>query len=545
LVGAVLGGLGAGAVYGVARRLVGGSTSVALVAGLLYACWPAGIAVASVTGTDMPGAVLVLAAAYGLLRFADTRPTRAAILLGILTGLAAYIRAIVIPLAALSVFVFRVTGRPWRASLRSAALACIVALLVLAPWAVRNRVRYGETFLTDSHGGLTALVGANPNTLGCYSRSLNRIFHDVTGYTLLAEPHREADRAALALAREWTFFDPYFTLGLLASKTERLLVHERALLYWPLFRAGVLPEPQRAFFAGHQHFIEALADGFYLTVMALALVGIGVSLSRKRWLALSLLPQAAALAVLYAVLFSEPRYRIPIFMLLIPLAAIAIDFFVGFARDARGRVLSSNTKRDMALGLGLAIAVFALAPAVAWAGHLLRQRHAWAVSECSVEGRTRPCAWRSVGAVPVLGVYSGVGIELGNPAQSAGAAQTELSLAAGDYVVSGTVDVLPVPSGNPVVDGTAIVRAWPVDEGTDTRTTSAMADGRGVVAEARVPLADIAQASLEGRSLPWTTRLHHGGGRLVLRVQTEGATLNAQQPERLWLSDLRIDRVAD
>jgi 4-amino-4-deoxy-L-arabinose transferase-like glycosyltransferase len=80
LLGAVLGGLGAGAVYGIARRLGGGSSRVALAAGLLYAFWPAGIAIAiaSVTGTDMPAAVLVVAAAYFLLRFAESRPGVAA-----------------------------------------------------------------------------------------------------------------------------------------------------------------------------------------------------------------------------------------------------------------------------------------------------------------------------------------------------------------------------------------------------------------------------------------------------------------------------------
>ena len=72
---------------------------------------------------------------------------------------------------------------------------------------LRNHARYGEWFLTDSHGGLTALVGANPNSDGRYSRSLNRLFSEVTGYTLLVEPHRESDRAAYQLApSSWTAF---------------------------------------------------------------------------------------------------------------------------------------------------------------------------------------------------------------------------------------------------------------------------------------------------------------------------------------------------
>src|SRR5512140_3658770 len=79
LVGAVLGGLGAGAVAGLAQRISGGGKRVGWIAGLLCACWPAGIAVSSVTGTDMPAAALVVIAAYFLWRFAGDRPLLAAI----------------------------------------------------------------------------------------------------------------------------------------------------------------------------------------------------------------------------------------------------------------------------------------------------------------------------------------------------------------------------------------------------------------------------------------------------------------------------------
>ena len=375
LVGAVLGGLGAGAVIGIARKMAGGSARVALVAGLLYACWPAGIAIASVTGTDMPAAVLLVVAAYFLVRFAGERPILAAILFGVFTGFAAFIRAIVVPLAGLSALVFRAQGKSWRASAKSAAIACLVALLMLIPWAVRNRLRYGETFFTDSHGGLTALVGANPNTDGRYSRSLNRTFRDVTGFALLAEPHREADHASLAIAKDWIGFDPLFTASLLASKAERLFVHERALLYWPLFRAGVLPPSHQAFFARHRSAVEDVADTFWLCVLALALMGCAVAYARKQWLALSLLPQVVALAALYTAIFAEPRYRLPIFMLLLPLSALALDWLWQTGRDLLRRTPRPGWKREAALAVSFAALVFAAAPALAWAGGKLREHH--------------------------------------------------------------------------------------------------------------------------------------------------------------------------
>jgi 4-amino-4-deoxy-L-arabinose transferase-like glycosyltransferase len=529
LVGAVLGGLGAGAVAGISRRVCG-SARAGLVAGVIYAFWPAGIAIASVTGTDMPAAVLVILAAYVLVRFSAERPVLAAVLFGLLTGLAAYIRAIVVPLAALSVLVFRAQGQPWRKSLGCAAVACAIALLTLSPWALRNRLRYGETFFTDSHGGLTALVGANPNTDGCYSRSLNRTFHDVTGFKLLAEPHREADRASMAIAKDWIRFDPLFAVGLLASKAERLLVHERALLYWPLFRAGVLPEPQRSFFARHRSAIEQVADWFWLSVLALALMGIALAILRRQWLALALLPQAAVLAALYTAIFAEPRYRLPIFMLLVPFAVIALAWLWQTTKAVVTSTPNRSWKREGLVAAGVAAAVFAGAPALAWAGERLRDHHRWAVHECSLDGRAQYCKWRvsasarDLGDLPALrGVWNGVGLAVSPSRDGARAAmdvETELLLGPGDYSVSFSVDLAP--------DDTAAV----------TGELDMAMNGRPVGAP--LSMDTIAAATRQGKTIPWTASLHHDGGALRLQVRVHNGSTSPWA--RLWLSDLRVTR---
>ncbi len=537
LVGAVLGGLGAGAVLGIARRVAGGSARVAMVAGLLYACWPAGIAMASVTGTDMPAAVLLIVATYFLVRFADSRPTLAAILFGVFTGFAATIRAVVVPLAALAVLVFRARGATWRTSVKSAAIACLVAFLMLVPWAVRNRLRYGETFLTDSHGGLTALVGANPDTDGCYSRSLNRMFRDVTGFALLAEPHRDANRASLAIAKNWIGFEPLFTIGLLTSKAERLLVHERALLYWPLFRAGVLPPPYQAFFARHRSMLEAVADDFWLTVLALALMGGAVAYARKQWLALSLVPQAVALALLYTAIFSEPRYRLPIFMLLLPLSAIALDWLWQIGRSLVHRSAPPGWKREAALAVGFATVVFALAPTLAWAGGKLRERHRWAVDECVLAGKPRFCRWRMLGSEgdldgrpTIRGVWNGVGLALpgATPGKKATvAAQTEFYPAPGDYTLSVALDISPVDSALVAQDASG----------------SVLFSGDGQALSPTVPLAEVARASRDGQTLAWHSPLHHAGGPLRLTVRAEvSRPSDRPSPTRLWLGDLRVEQ---
>ena len=519
LVGAVLGGLGTGAVIGLGRAFAGGNRRAGWLAGILYACWPAGIAVASVTGTDMPAAVFVGVAAYLLVRYAGERPLLAAIFFGVCTGLGAYIRAIVVPLAALSVLVFWARGHALKKSAAYAALAVVVAFAMLSPWALRNHLRYGETFLTDSHGGLTLLVGANPNTNGCYSRSLNRMFEEVTGYRLLAEPHREADRASLAIAKDWIHFAPTFAAALLVDKAERLLAHERALLYWPLFRQGVLPEPQRSFFARHRSLIENVADGFWLGILGFAILGSVLAWRARNFLALSLLPQSLALAALYTAIFAEPRYRLPITLLCFPLAALA-----GMEIRHRLSTRSPGYARDLIVGVTVVVAIFAGAPVVAYAARTVRDGHRFAAQVCRMDGKARFCLWRPSfphrapdGSPVVKGVWNGVGIQL-LPPESGGAIAIESTLPTLVNATTLHVSLDLAPSADPEPRGTVTLF---VD---------------GVPLGATTSLADVARATRDGHSFPFTASLPKPPSLLMVSVAVDQPGV----PARLWLSDLAV-----
>jgi 4-amino-4-deoxy-L-arabinose transferase-like glycosyltransferase len=530
LVGALAGSLAAAAAYGIAARLWG-SRRTALVAGILCALWPPGVALASVTGTDMPAAALIGIACWLLLCYSPARPLLAALLFGLFIGMAAYIRAIALPLSVLAIFCFRASGLAWKQALRHTLISCAVAALLLAPWAVRNRLRYGETFFSDSHGGLTALVGANPNTDGCYSRSLNRMFLEVTGYTLLAEPHREADRASLALAIPWLRFDPAFTLGQLIFKAERLLVHERALLYWPLFRAGVLPEPVFSLASRWRSTIEGVADAFWLATLGLALAGLSMALARRRWLALTLLPFMGMLAAMYILIFSEPRYRLPIALLAFPFAAAGLVWVGQTACDiARERRISRAALRELTLALSLCILIFAGGPTLAWAGGRLREHHRWGVQVCHVDEQARLCSWRKVGPHdddrPALrGVWNGVGLAIPTrPGPGELAAETELDLPAGDYQIEAALDITPAEALAGMT-GNFIVRIGEKTLGQD------------------VPLAEIAAATRESHPLEFRRPMHHDGGKLKLRPHiVVPAGVSSAQPARLWVTGLRLTK---
>jgi hypothetical protein len=351
------------------------------------------------------------------------------------------------------------------------------------------------------------------------------MYHDATGFTLLAEPHRQADHAALAIAKEWTAFEPWFSLGLLGSKAERLLVHERALLYWPLFRAGVLPAPESSFFGRHRSFIEGVADTYWLAIVALSLMGIALAYTRRQWLALSLLPQIVALMALYALIFAEPRYRLPIAMLLMPMAAMALVWLGNITRGLVRKSLPTTWKREAALALGLAAVVFITAPTLAWAAGRLREHHRWAVSECEVAGKVQLCQWRSNHAASVepaiRGVWNGVGIALPST-RTAATAESEIALAAGAYELSADIDSLPAAAE---LAGTVTV----------------LANEQPLAPE--LSLADVQQSSHDGKPLVWRARLDHAGGALRLRLQVTPST-QSTTPAFLWLSNLRISIAA-
>jgi 4-amino-4-deoxy-L-arabinose transferase-like glycosyltransferase len=448
-IGVAAGAVTAGAVYGIAWHLWDRRT--ALVAGIFAAVWPGGIAVASVTGTDMPATALVVVAICMLVRGAKARPVRAVVGFGVLMGLATYVRAVALPLSALAAVVLLATGLRPRRAIAMGAMAVAIAFVVILPWGVRNRVKYGEWVLTDSHGGLTALVGAYPNTDGRYTRALNRGFAEVTGHAWLSEPHREADRRAYEWAHVWRRTSPAYTAGLAIGRAEKLLADERSLLYWPLYRAGVLRDPPLAFFSRWRRRIEWGTDGFYAFVMTAALAGMGLAAARRQWLALSLVPMQGALGAVYVAFFAETRYHLPIVALAMPAAAGAIT---GLARWTRDHT------RAMAYALATPVLAWTLWLFALPYGATLRDRHRFAVSSCQVNHGHTFCSWSRAdngrGPSPVQGVFDGVGIRVGDTC-AARAAMT-VSLPSGQHRITAHVDAGPIPGasgGDAVVSITA------------------------------------------------------------------------------------------
>jgi 4-amino-4-deoxy-L-arabinose transferase-like glycosyltransferase len=557
MIGVVLGTLAAAAIFGITAQLAddiemgtlegfpnppakdGGVRRLcpcptAVIATLLYALWPAGVALASVVGTDVPAAALIMLALWALVAWGERRPIAAALGFGALMGLAAYVRAVALPLTLMSVVYWAVRrGRKsWRQVALLTALTTAATLVVLLPWAVRNQRLHGALKFTDDHGGITALIGANPNSEGTYTRALNRMFKDLTGRTVLDEPHAETDRLAFDLAKDWTRFEPRYALGLVILKAERLFWSEWHLLYWPIGRPGVLVGAPERWFAAHMNAANTLADGFWYALCALFAGGIALAIAERRWRLLVLIPFQLALTATYAAFFAEPRYRVPIEMMAFPLAAFALRRLWIVARAAaRGdpRVAIARAAARLGLAALVAAAMFVAAPAISDAGVRLRAAHRWAATVWIVDGQPRLAKWRrhgdARGPSPVSGAPNGVRLALGTASDPVEAEVVVAALPAGRYRLEGEVEGFDLPPGSAVrfelaaeTEATASIASADVPGG---------APSPGSTASARVLL----QGSFT-----------HAGGPLVLRarVSTTATPTPTSTGSGVWVSPVRL-----
>ena len=416
----------------------------AFAAALLYAVWPAGIALASVIGTDVPAGALLLFAFALLFAWGRSRPLLAAVAFGAAMGVAAYFRAVALPLGLLSAGYWWSVRASARAVVMRTALALAVTLAALSPWAIHNLRHNGELRFTDSHGGITALMGNYPNSEGTYARSLGMMFRELEGgRSFLSEPHRETDQIAYAMAKRWIGFQPGWTAGMMALRIERLFAPERGLLYWSIYRPGVLPRHVADRFGVWRPDVVALVDGYYLIFAALVAAGLGFAIAERRWSMAVPVVCGLMLVATYTLYVAEPRYRLTTEMLLFPAAGLGLARLgrtaarsgaavgVALARRAswRAGALPSRDRQGLALAALIAAGVALAGGLVVDGGQALRDRYRWAVTVWRVDGQPRMAMWRRApgtrGASPVNGIAGGAELVLG-PGQAETAAEVLL-----------------------------------------------------------------------------------------------------------------------
>jgi 4-amino-4-deoxy-L-arabinose transferase-like glycosyltransferase len=307
---------------GLLGRRVGGDR-VGLIAAALAALYPLLVVLDGAVRSESLYAPLIafsLLAAYRLVE----RPTlgRAAVL-GALLGAAALTRSEAVLLL---VIVLAVAARhlPSGARLRPVAVAALTAVLVLAPWVIRNWAELGQPLLSTNSGSLayganchTAYYSRLIGTWPCYPRltvAPGRTEADVSSRLRDQGVEYAADHAgrlpavaAVRLLRTFDLWSPADATRLEAGTGDRDLA---------TYRAGV-------------------AVYYLLLPFAVA----GAVILRRRGQPLGFLLAPLALVVVVAILgYGSPRFRVPAEVPLVVMAAVALatigDRIVARRREA-------------------------------------------------------------------------------------------------------------------------------------------------------------------------------------------------------------------
>lgn len=134
----------------------------ALVAAALVACDPILLAQSRLVMTETLATFLAVASLLALTAAARRPTVGRSALAGAALGAAALCRpTFLVPLAVAAV-VLPGLARPWSQRFKTLAGFAVAAAVVLAPWAVRNQVRFGRPIVATTHGGYTLLLGNNP-----------------------------------------------------------------------------------------------------------------------------------------------------------------------------------------------------------------------------------------------------------------------------------------------------------------------------------------------------------------------------------------------
>ncbi|MBI4702725.1 MAG: glycosyltransferase family 39 protein [Deltaproteobacteria bacterium] len=215
MLGALVGGLLAVAVYGLARHAT--TEGRARLAGLLTALQPGLVAYAALVMTEPLGALGPVAAAWAAARARST--WRAGLSAGLLLGLGTLVRPQTI-LCAPAIGLVRLGRGGRRQACGAAALCTAVALAVVAPWTARNCLVMDGCAFVSTNAGWNLAIGSFPRATGRFETlRASDGCRVVTGQV-------QQDRCWLGAGLGWIAAEPRRWLGLVPRKLGETFDHE-------------------------------------------------------------------------------------------------------------------------------------------------------------------------------------------------------------------------------------------------------------------------------------------------------------------------------
>lgn len=247
---------------------------------------------------------------------------------GMLVGVGILVRGTASLYLAVPVAIFW-ASRSFGAAFRLGAVAAAGAIVVVAPWSLRNLVVLDAPVIVSTQQVGMAMTFAHSEAAdGGYSQRLVK-FRDelVRPFAKLPNPEREIAewRFEMARARNWALANPGRELALIPRRFVNLYAHDHAALAWmtPQPAPGARKPP--IFGDGIDRVLTRAADWSFYALLTLAVLALPRAFPPDRPAAWIVPGSIAYVTVLHGVLFAgDPRFHAPIIPAMALLAAVTV-----------------------------------------------------------------------------------------------------------------------------------------------------------------------------------------------------------------------------
>lgn len=297
-------------VYLIAKQAGAGKLGRLLSAGIYAIYLPSWIYAAYLSKENLM-TPLMLAVVLLSLRCAYHPSARMAISVGAVLGLLSITGNSGLALSAVLAIALMISPLSFPRKLARLGLAGLVAMLVVAPWLIRNYQVLGAPVL-NTNGGFNLYLANNPAANGMFI-SIADTPRGATWHQLRKQGEVAANNTLRDEALAWIRQNPARFLALTCKKA--------ALFWMPPVHEGEGPQSKGEALARCAWLAE------YLAICGLALAGLAyrrlrTSSTRLLWLAI------LCYTAVHMMFFVIYRYREPIMPLLMVLAAITVDFLI-------------------------------------------------------------------------------------------------------------------------------------------------------------------------------------------------------------------------
>ncbi len=272
------------------------------------------------------------------------------LLAGVCLGLLALLRSVALPLLALGALWLMV-----RAGKRAAAIFVLAAVLVIAPWTLRNYLTYGAIIIIDTTGAENLWLDNDPAGREAVKRQLYALGDDMAARQRLATERGIAvilanpDHVAAKVWREARLFT---ALQFFDDMRNRPAIWVPPLQVWLRLILG---------------------DGLWLVILLGGAAGLWLA-PAQRWTLIVAAPWTLYIVLTMLIFHVEPRYRLPIYPALIPYAAWAIVRLSVWRMPAKRRAPAVVAAGATCIALIAVMLAHRPYPAEAL---MLAQKHAW------------------------------------------------------------------------------------------------------------------------------------------------------------------------